>query len=147
MTHDSPTNPEEGRGHVFTWLLLPLSLFPTMALLTYDARVFTEFPARPSSNWIGALGDTFAHYGYLLFGLAIWIVPALCAIAGICLVGRRRFRAGRYDRAGRAGRGERLSAPGLRPGGKAAIIHREHAKEDRRMKAAEEKREREKVHW
>ena len=95
MTHDSPTNPEEGRGHVFTWLLLPLSLFPTMALLTYDARVFTEFPARPSSNWIGALGDTFAHYGYLLFGLAIWIVPALCAIAGICLVGRRRFRAGR----------------------------------------------------
>ena len=82
---------------IFAWLLFPLAIFPLMALLTYDARVYTELPAPPTSNWIGALGDAFAHYGYLLFGLAIWIVPILCVIAGFCLVRGRRMRSGRRE--------------------------------------------------
>ncbi len=92
MTSPASTqNPSDApRHHVFAWLLFPLALFPLLALLTYDSRVFTETPAPVSSNWIGALGDTFAHWGYLTVGLAIWVVPvivALCAFAVIC--GRR----------------------------------------------------------
>ena len=91
MTSESSNTADGGHGHVFAWLLFPLALFPLMALLTYDARVYTEFPAPPSSNWIGALGDSFAHYGYLLFGLAIWVVPVLCVIAGFRIIGGRRL--------------------------------------------------------
>ena len=35
----------------------------------------------PSANWIGALGDAFARWGYASVGLAIWIVPLLCVVA------------------------------------------------------------------
>ncbi len=90
MTAPAQNNADAPRHHVFAWLLFPLALFPLLALLTYDSRVFTETPAPVSSNWIGALGDTFAHWGYLAVGLAIWVVPvivALCAFAAIC--GRR----------------------------------------------------------
>ena len=93
-----PSSPiDTGRRHIFAWLLFPLALFPLVALLTYDARVYTEIPAAPSTNWIGALGDGFAHYGYTLFGLAIWIVPVLCVIAGFCLIRGRRMCPGRRE--------------------------------------------------
>ena len=95
MTQEFSNTADGEHRHVFAWLLFPLALFPLMALLTYDARVFTEFPSRPSSNWIGALGDVFAHYGYLLFGLAIWVVPVLCAIAAFGLLRGHRLGAGR----------------------------------------------------
>ncbi len=89
-TSSKSAPPETPRHHIFAWLLFPLALFPLLALLTYDSRVFTETPAPVSSNWIGALGDTFAHVGYAVFGLAVWVVPvlvALCAFGVIC--GRR----------------------------------------------------------
>ena len=83
---EASSNTDNRRTGLLGWLLLPLSLFPTVALLTYDARVYTDQPAVPSTNWIGKLGDSFAHCGYHLFGMAIWIVPVLCIIAGLCLV-------------------------------------------------------------
>lgn len=73
------------------WLLFPISLFPLAALLTYDWRVILQSPAAPSSNWVGALGDHFAYYGYNVFGLAIWAVPVLCIIAGLMRVLGKRF--------------------------------------------------------
>ena len=82
----------------FGWLLFPVSLFPLVALLTYDWRAISalQSPAVPSSNWVGSLGDGFAYYGYLFFGLAIWILPALCILAGLMRVtGRRFFTRGR----------------------------------------------------
>lgn len=97
MTDPSSNDLNHGHHGIFAWLLFPLALFPLMALLTYDSRVYTEYPAHPSSNWIGALGDTFAHYGYALFGLAIWVVPILCVIAGFCLIRGRKMRPGRRE--------------------------------------------------
>ncbi len=78
--------------HFFGWLLFPLSLFPLVALLTYDWRSSPlHIPSTPSSNWVGAIGDSFAYYGYQLFGLAIWIVPVVCIFGAIALVvGHRR---------------------------------------------------------
>ena len=94
-----PTSPAERaeNRHLLAWLLFPLSLFPLVALLTYDWHSIPALnvPSSPSSNWIGALGDCFAYYGYSIFGLAIWIIPALCVIAGICLIVGRRMRPGR----------------------------------------------------
>ena len=95
MTEQSSSPAESNiRRNVFAWLLFPLALFPLVALLTYDWRAMPalNLPPLPSSNWIGALGDSFAYYGYLLFGLAIWILPIICVVAAICLVRGRRMR-------------------------------------------------------
>ena len=66
-------------------MLLPLALFPLAALVSYDWHAIPalNIPASASTNWIGALGDYFAYYGYLTFGFAIWIVPAVCIIASM----------------------------------------------------------------
>ena len=75
------------------WILFPLSIFPLVALLTYDWRAMSalQTPAAPSSNWIGALGDGFAYYGYLFIGLAIWTVPLLCILGALTRILGRRF--------------------------------------------------------
>ena len=76
------------RRGLIACMSIPLALFPLVALLTYDWRAIPALntPPDPSSNWIGALGDGFAYYGYSTFGLAVWIVPAICVLAAICVV-------------------------------------------------------------
>ena len=78
------------------WLLFPLSLFPLVALLTYDWRAMEVLntPPSPSSNWIGALGDGFAYYGYEIFGLATWLLPAACIVVAIRLLRGGKLRPG-----------------------------------------------------
>ena len=74
------------------WLLFPLSLFPLVALLTYDWHAIPslQLPPAHTSNWIGAVGDYFAYYGYLLVGFAIWVVPVICILSGLLkLFGKR----------------------------------------------------------
>ncbi len=80
-THD----PSARRPLAFGWLLLPISLFPLAALVSYDwhAVAALNLPPAPSANWIGALGDLFAFWGYKLVGLAVWIVPFYCLIVGL----------------------------------------------------------------
>ena len=90
---------DASKRSLFSWLLFPLAIFPLIALLTYDWRAMSQLcvPSLASRNLIGALGDNFAYYGYLLFGLAIWIVPLVCIVAGLCLVRGRRMRPGRRE--------------------------------------------------
>jgi len=90
-------NGEEKSSGAYGWCFFPLALFPLVSLLTYDWRAMPQLctPAAPSANWIGALGDAFAYWGYALFGLAIWVVPVLCIVGGACLVAGRRMRSGR----------------------------------------------------
>ena len=87
------TDPNTRRGLV-SWILLPLSLFPLVALLTYDWHAIAALntPPAQTSNWIGALGDGFAYCGYTLFGLSVWIVPILCVLAAVGLLCGRRPR-------------------------------------------------------
>ncbi len=89
------TDSEQRRGFL-AWILFPISLFPLVALLTYDWRTIEALntPADPSANWIGALGDCFAYYGYATFGLAIWLIPVLCIVLALCLAFGRRLRFG-----------------------------------------------------
>ena len=87
------------KRHALAWCLFPLALIPLVALLTYDWRAIPALhtPAVRSTNWMGALGDAFAYYGYTIFGLAIWIVPLLCVIVGLCLVAGKRMCPGRRE--------------------------------------------------
>ena len=99
MKDINSNTPDSERSHVFAWLLFPLALFPLAALLTYDWRaipMLNDPPVR-TSNWIGALGDYFAYFGYQIFGLAMWIVPVLCVIAALCVVAGRHMRFGRRE--------------------------------------------------
>ena len=92
----SNTDNRKSERHALGWLLFPIALFPLVALLTYDWHSIEalQTPPRPSSNWIGALGDGFAYIGYSAVGLAIWVVPALCIAAGLCRITGRRLHTG-----------------------------------------------------
>ena len=97
MTNSSSnTDSRKSERHALGWLLFPLALFPLVALLTYDWHAIEalQTPPRPSSNWIGALGDGFAYIGYSAIGLAIWVVPVLCIAAGLCRITGRRLHSG-----------------------------------------------------
>ena len=97
MTSSSSSiDSKRSERHALGWLLFPLALFPLVALLTYDWHAIESLqtPPRPSSNWIGSLGDAFAYAGYSAVGLAIWIVPALCIAAGLCRITGRRLHSG-----------------------------------------------------
>lgn len=98
-TENEEETPKGVGGHFAGWLLFPLALFPLVALLSYDWRAMPQLniPAEASSNWVGALGDYFAFYGYQLLGLAVWVLPVACMIWGICLVAGRRMRPGRRE--------------------------------------------------
>ena len=83
------------RRRLFAWPLVPLALFPLAALVSYDWHAIPalNIPPAPSSNWIGALGDGFAYWGYYYFGLAVWVIPLVCVVAALGFVrgGRVRF--------------------------------------------------------
>ena len=91
---DPSSNADTGREkHIFGWLPFLISPFPLVALLTYDWRSIDALrvPALPSTNWVGALGDSFAYYGYTTIGLAVWIIPVICIVLGLCLVAGHRL--------------------------------------------------------
>ena len=84
------------KGRFFGWMLFPLSLFPLAALMSYDWRSSPlRVPADPSSNLVGAFGDSFAYNGYQLLGLAVWVIPLICIVGGLAMVAGRRVRPGR----------------------------------------------------
>ena len=96
---EQPTNKNEpgiSRSAV-AWLLFPLALFPLAALLTYDWRAMEVLNTPPiaSRNWIGALGDGFAYYGYLLLGMGVWTLPIACVVAAVNLLRGHVMRPGR----------------------------------------------------
>ena len=84
---------QAARKRLISWVIFPFSFFPLAALLSYDWHAMPELqmPPAASSNWIGALGDTFAYESYLLFGLAAWIVPIACLILALGAVRGRRM--------------------------------------------------------
>ena len=93
----SPRTHKSIGRRLFGWLLFPIALFPFVALMTYDWRTVPSLhtPAAPSTNWIGSLGDAFAYWGYQAFGLAIWVVPAFCVVAGLRIAAGGGMRPGR----------------------------------------------------
>lgn len=94
---NTTTANRKSEHHVAGWFLFPITaIFPLVALLTYDWRAIAalQTPPGPSSNWIGALGDGFAYWGYTLVGLAVWTVPTFCMAAGAFRLAGRRLNVG-----------------------------------------------------
>ena len=83
MTDTSSNIDISREKHIFGWMLFPISLFPLVALLTYDWRSVAalQIPPMPSTNWVGALGDSFAYIGYTTIGLAVWTIPVVCIVS------------------------------------------------------------------
>ena len=102
MTQSPPTDSRETETstwrRVIGFLMLPLALFPLLALCTYNWRSVSDLciPAEaPTSNLVGAIGDWFAYNGYQLLGLGIWSVPLVCVYASLRLVLGKSFHPGR----------------------------------------------------
>ena len=92
-----PENEAKNRRKLLGFFLFPIALFPLLALVSYrwQAMATLNIPPEASSNLIGVVGDTFAYYGYLLIGLAVWAVPPLTLFLGLLLVLGKSFRPGR----------------------------------------------------
>ena len=92
-----PENEAKNRRKLLGFFLFPIALFPLLALVSYrwQAIAALSIPPEASSNLIGVVGDTFAYYGYLLIGLAVWAVPPLTLFLGLLLVLGKSFRPGR----------------------------------------------------
>ena len=94
---EQPTgNEARTRRWLLGFFLFPIALFPLLSLMSYrwQAIPTLNIPPETSTNLIGVVGDTFAYYGYLLIGLAIWAVPPLTILLGLLLVLGRSFRPG-----------------------------------------------------
>jgi len=77
---------------VVGFLLLPLSIFPLLSLLTYDWRDISWLhspPLSPVSNWIGPVGAWSVFVGYSFIGIALWAVPFFVILFGLLLITRR----------------------------------------------------------
>ena len=92
-----PESEAKNRRKLLGFFLFPIALFPLLALVSYrwQAMAALNIPPEASSNLIGVVGDTFAYYGYLLIGLAVWAVPPLTLFLGLLLVLGKSFRPGR----------------------------------------------------
>ena len=92
-----PESEAKNRRKLLGFFLFPIALFPLLALVSYrwQAMAALNVPPEASSNLIGVVGDTFAYYGYLLIGLAVWAVPPLTLFLGLLLVLGKSFRPGR----------------------------------------------------
>ena len=93
---NSSADTKKAANRFVGWLLFPLSLFPLVALLTYDWRAIPclNTPAAHSSNWIGALGDYFAYWGYMAVGFAVWVIPVICIFSGVLRIFGKRLGTG-----------------------------------------------------
>ena len=88
---------EKNRRRLIGFFLLPIALFPLMALISYrwQAMPALQIPPEASTNLIGVVGDSFAYHGYRLIGLAVWAVPPLTLFLGLVLALGRSCRPGR----------------------------------------------------
>ena len=102
-TNSTIPSPEEQRiehlrRKVVGFFLLPIAIFPLLALLTYDwhAVEALQIPAiTPTTNLIGVVGDSFAYRGYMILGLGVWVIPLLCILVGLLLLFERDIHPGR----------------------------------------------------
>ncbi|MDD5706093.1 MAG: DNA translocase FtsK 4TM domain-containing protein, partial [Kiritimatiellae bacterium] len=77
----------DSRLRLLGFLLLPLTDFPLLSLISYDYRdigALNAPPNDPPNNLIGIAGAWSTYPGYMLFGLGVWLLPAWMAL--LCLL-------------------------------------------------------------
>ncbi|MDA3924588.1 MAG: DNA translocase FtsK 4TM domain-containing protein [Kiritimatiellae bacterium] len=86
------------KKRVIGLLLLPLSVFPLLSIVTYNWRDISWLnspPLNPTSNMIGLVGAWSVFLGYTYVGLALWTVPFFVIMFGILMVTGRLINAAR----------------------------------------------------
>ena len=65
--------------------MIAFALFSAVALATFNWECVSSLTenVRPQTNLIGAVGNWFAYYGYVAFGLAFWFFPFALFIGGL----------------------------------------------------------------
>ena len=79
-------------------LLLPISVFPLLSIITYNWRDISRLnspPLVPTSNMIGLAGAWSVYIGYSFIGVALWMVPFFVILFGILMVSGRLVHATR----------------------------------------------------
>ncbi len=69
-------------------VLIPASLFPLLALLTYDFHDISllHVPTNsPPANLMGLVGAWLTFWGYALFGFAVWLLPPTMVVVGLLM--------------------------------------------------------------
>ncbi|MBR4894182.1 MAG: DNA translocase FtsK 4TM domain-containing protein, partial [Kiritimatiellae bacterium] len=65
--------------------MIAFALFSAVALATFNWECVSSLTenVKPQTNLIGAIGNWFAYYGYVAFGLAFWFFPFALFIGGL----------------------------------------------------------------
>lgn len=95
-TSDTPEH--QTRTRLIGFLLLPLSLFPLLGLISYDWRDISWLqvpPNDPPANMIGIVGAWSTFAGYSLMGLTLWLVPIGLVTVSVLLISGRTRHLGR----------------------------------------------------
>jgi len=97
QTQDTATPPKLA-ARLAGAALIPASLFPLLALVTYDCRdvSWIHVPANmPPANLMGVVGAWLIFWGYALFGFALWLLPPTLILIGLLMVFGNPVRLGR----------------------------------------------------
>jgi DNA segregation ATPase FtsK/SpoIIIE-like protein len=65
--------------------MIAFALFSAVALATFNWECVSSLTenVKPQTNLIGVIGNWFAYYGYVAFGLAFWFFPFALFIGGL----------------------------------------------------------------
>lgn len=91
----APSSDPSWRLRLLGIVLIPLVIFPVLALVSYDCTdvPFIQTPPNETTrNLIGPVGASLTWVGYFLFGLASWLLPVWMLVFGIL------FAAGKTQR-------------------------------------------------
>lgn len=86
MSRKASSEPAKGFGDVIGVALLAAALLLLVAQFSFDRYDLASVripPNKPVHNWIGPFGAHFAHWFFLLFGVAAYLLPLLFAAFGV----------------------------------------------------------------
>ncbi|MBE0540815.1 MAG: DNA translocase FtsK [Verrucomicrobia bacterium] len=86
MSRKASSEPAKGFGDVIGVALLAAALLLLVAQFSFDRYDLASVripPNKPVHNWIGPFGAHFAHWFFLLFGVAAYFLPLLFAAFGV----------------------------------------------------------------
>jgi len=86
MSRKASPESSEGFSDIIGVVLLAVALLLLVAQLSFDHCDIPSLcnpPNKPTHNWIGPLGAHFAHWFFVLFGVAACILPMLFAAFGV----------------------------------------------------------------
>jgi len=86
MSRRASSDSDNGFGDIIGVVLLAAALLLLVAQLSFDRcdiPALCDPPNKPTHNWIGPMGAHFAHWFFVLFGVAAYALPPLLTAFGL----------------------------------------------------------------